>query len=376
MTLVLPEPNYIDRDPVRIVNDTIAYYQEASGKTLFPAQPERLMVDVVAYRELMTRIGFQEAAKQNLVQYATGAILEHLGKFFAVERLPARKARTTLRFTADNEARPAALEIPAGTRIRSKDQKTTFETLADVVIELSEESKTVEADAVIAGAAANNYPPGEISEPLTAIAFLLNVRNTVLTERGADTETDEQLRQRVIAAPESFSVAGSREAYRFWAFTAHPSVIDVAVESRIPGTVQVYPLTTTILPSEQVLTDVREILSDRRVRPLCDTVQVLAPVLKPFQIRAQVTLLDAAMPIETKYRIDAALSEYAALLRKRLGRDLVPNQIISRIQAVSGVYNVELLEPSGIVRVAEREVADCQSIAITLTPPISEEALV
>lgn len=373
--LNLARPSFIDRDVTTIVAELVARYEELSGKTLYPAQPERLMVDMLAYREIITRIGFNSAAQQNLIQYANGAILDHHALLFGVTRLPARKAVTTLRFTADNEARPAVITISAGTQIRSKDGKVTFVTLADVILELDDVYKDVAAEALVAGASANGYPPGQISELLTTIAFLDNVVNTTLTERGADIESDDQLRQRTITAPESFSVAGSVEAYRFWAFTAHPSIIDVAVENRVPGTVQVYPLTSAVTPSPQVLSDVLEILSDRRVRPVCDTVTVYAPVVKPFTINAQVTLLRSAPAIETRRAIIDTLTEYTDALKNRLGRDIVPNQIIARIQSVPGVYNVAQTEPSDIVRVMQREVATCTSTNIVLNSPVDEEAV-
>ena len=47
----LPEPNFIDRDPELITKEWVELYEKKSGKVLQPAQIERLMVDVGAYRE-------------------------------------------------------------------------------------------------------------------------------------------------------------------------------------------------------------------------------------------------------------------------------------------------------------------------------------
>ena len=47
----LPEPNFIERDPDVVTKEWIAAYEEKSGKVLQPAQIERLMIDVGAYRE-------------------------------------------------------------------------------------------------------------------------------------------------------------------------------------------------------------------------------------------------------------------------------------------------------------------------------------
>lgn len=42
---VLPEPNFIDRDPQAIAAEIVALYEQRTGKTLYPAQAERILVD-------------------------------------------------------------------------------------------------------------------------------------------------------------------------------------------------------------------------------------------------------------------------------------------------------------------------------------------
>lgn len=62
--MAIAEPNFIDRDPAQITSEMIAQYEDASGKKLYPAQAERLLIDLFAYRENLVRIAIQEAAKQ------------------------------------------------------------------------------------------------------------------------------------------------------------------------------------------------------------------------------------------------------------------------------------------------------------------------
>ncbi|XLM22137.1 baseplate protein, partial [Chromobacterium piscinae] len=90
--MTLPEPDFIPRDPAAITAEIIAQYEQISGKTLYPAQVERLLIDVIAYRETLVRIGIQEAAKQNLVAYARAPMLDYLGQLVGVTRLPAQPA--------------------------------------------------------------------------------------------------------------------------------------------------------------------------------------------------------------------------------------------------------------------------------------------
>ncbi|STN20434.1 putative phage baseplate protein [Escherichia fergusonii] len=97
--MAIAEPNFIDRDPAQITSEMIAQYEDASGKKLYPAQAERLLIDLFAYRENLVRIAIQEAAKQNLVAYSRAPMLDYLGELVGVHRLPAQPAKTTLQFS-------------------------------------------------------------------------------------------------------------------------------------------------------------------------------------------------------------------------------------------------------------------------------------
>lgn len=83
----LPEPSFIDRDPVAITAELKAAWESTTGKTLYPGQVEALLIDLIAYRESLLRIGIQEAAKQNLVAYASAPMLDYLGELVGVYRI-------------------------------------------------------------------------------------------------------------------------------------------------------------------------------------------------------------------------------------------------------------------------------------------------
>lgn len=103
----LPEPNFIERDATKITDALIAKYEELSGKPLYPAQADRLMIDVIAYREMMIRTAINEAAKQNLIAFADGVMLDYLGDFFGVARLDNEtdeQLRTRIRLAPESYA--------------------------------------------------------------------------------------------------------------------------------------------------------------------------------------------------------------------------------------------------------------------------------
>ena len=83
----LPAPEFLELDVDVITADIIAEYERLSGKPLYPAQADRLMIDVITYREVLIRNEINEAAKQNLLAFARGVMLDYLGDFFGVVRL-------------------------------------------------------------------------------------------------------------------------------------------------------------------------------------------------------------------------------------------------------------------------------------------------
>ena len=86
-------------DPLAITDELVRAYEAATGKTLYPAQIERLFIDLIAYRETLVRGLINDVARQNLVAFARAPMLDFLGELVGVARLSAQPARTTLRFT-------------------------------------------------------------------------------------------------------------------------------------------------------------------------------------------------------------------------------------------------------------------------------------
>lgn len=359
----LPEPDFVDRDPVALTAEMIEAYEAYTGRTLQPAQVERLIVDLLAYRESLVRISIQEAAKQNLLAFARYPMLDYLGELLGVERLAEVPALTTLRFTLA-EAQGAPLLIPAGTRARSQDRKITFETDRLLEIAPGDTQGEVAATAREAGDAGNGYSLGQVSSLLDPVAGVASVANVTMTYGGRSGETDDRLRERIRAAPERLSVAGPAGAYRWHAMSAHQSILDAAPATPHPGLVRVHILTDEGLPSAELLGLVAAALSDDKVRPLTDTVQVVAPERVAYDIIGEVTLYRDADPDVAMQAAQDAAKGWAAGRRSGLGRDIVPSQIIAAL-SVAGVYRVTLSAPV-FRELGPHEWADCETIGLTL----------
>lgn len=77
---------FIPNDPETILSETIATYQQQSGETLNPADAERIMIDVMAYRESIIRARMEFLMRQNFVQYASAPALDNWGALLGVSR--------------------------------------------------------------------------------------------------------------------------------------------------------------------------------------------------------------------------------------------------------------------------------------------------
>ena len=81
-------------DPLAITDELVRAYEAATGKTVYPAQIERLFIDLIAYRETLVRGLINDVARQNLVAFARAPMLDLLGELVGCPAsLPSRRAR-------------------------------------------------------------------------------------------------------------------------------------------------------------------------------------------------------------------------------------------------------------------------------------------
>ncbi|WP_456436910.1 baseplate assembly protein [Desulfurobacterium sp.] len=364
----LPEPVFVESNYDEIINELISLWEQATGETLQPAQVERLILNVIAYRENVLKLAINEAAKQNLLAFAKGEKLDHLGALLGVQRLPAQPALTTLRFEFQ-EPLPIEILIPKGTQVRSSDGKVVFQTKEDVNAEIGSEYVDVLAECTQTGTIGNGYESGTINELINPLPYVSKVYNITITIGGADVEDDDHFRSRIQLAPESFSNAGSKGAYIFWAKTAHQDIVDVAAESPEPGVVNVYPLLKGgVIPGEEIISLVDETLNADKVRPLTDKVQVLPPEIVNFDINVDLFIYKSYTPLTNTIKAEAEnrLLLFAEKLKNKLGMDIVPEQIIDLLQSIPGVYRAVVKSPSKCQVLPPNKVAVANLITVNI----------
>lgn len=355
------EVKAVDDNVERILRDAIADYEKRTGKVLQPAQIERLLINVYAFRESLARQGINEAFRQTFPQYATGLALDLCGETFGCYRLLDKPARTILRFSVKGEH--PSIFIPKGTRVAATDN-VEFITMNDDVITPLIAYVEIEAECNQTGEQGNGWELGRVKTLKSAVNFdgEITVTNIDVSSGGLAREDDEAYRKRILAAPEAFTTCGSIAAYDYHTRAVSQEIADVNVSNPRGGLVRIAVLTKTGLPDARLLNDIKAYVSPERRRPLCDTVEVIAPTKRDYQINATLTLLDGYREDIVKTKARDALQLYLSDKTKKLGIDVVPSAIISALR-VEGVYDVNLISPAKIV-INETEWANCTAINV------------
>ena len=374
----LPEPSFVDRDVAKIIAEIVAEFEAATGRALYPAQVERLQTNIIAYRESLVREAIQDAAKLNLLRYSREPVLDMLGELVGVERLTPAPAGVTLQFTFGPSAMTRT--IPAGTLAQAGE--VAFATSADIPVAPGATVASGAAVCVTAGMVGNGFVAGQVNVLAVPVVGFpdLAVTNTTPSAGGAEAELDDELRDRIALAPERFSTAGSVGAYRFHALSAWPGIIDVAVvhpemavqggvlvslNGVLPGQVLLYPLMRDGLPAQAVLDAVLVACNGKKVRPVCDQVQALAPDVVHTTLSVELTLYegsDSAAVLECGV---AAAAAYVESVRRRLGVDIVRSQIADAMH-VSGVYKVTVQQPAADVVLQDHQWPVFDSVTVTI----------
>ena len=348
--------------------EVITFYETHSGRTLAKGDPIRLFLETLILIIIHQRSLIDYAAKQNLLAYAEGDYLDHIGALLEVMRLEASHAMTTLKFTL-SEAQSTVVIIPKGIRVSPGGGNILFETLQAVEVPIGSTEATVTAQCTAAGTAGNGFVAGQIRRIVDPFPLELSVTNTTASYGGTDKENDENYRERIHIAPESFSVAGPKGAYDFYARSAHNDIADVAVVGPPdiePGYVKIYPLMTGgNLPSDEILSAVLETCNADDIRPLTDCVSVHAPEIVNYSLNVTyyIDRAKATQSSELQAAIEASVHDWVTWQRSKLGRDINPSELNHRMIA-AGAKRTEITSPAFTVLKAW-ELAVSESTAIT-----------
>ena len=136
----LPEIVFVDADAAKVESYILSEYEKITGRSLAKGDPVRLFLLTNAAVIILLLNKINETGKQNLLRYADGNNLDHLGALVGVERIPATAAVTTMQVTLSAELGNSTI-IPAGTRFTAGDN-VFFALDAPMIIKAGQTSGT------------------------------------------------------------------------------------------------------------------------------------------------------------------------------------------------------------------------------------------
>lgn len=361
------EPSFFERDPVTLKGRLVAWYEEASKRTLYPDQTEMFLIEMLAYALSLQAEEGQAAALQNLVAWSEGRHLDDVAAGVQIFRQPAARALTRLRFTLPAPSANGTL-VPAGTIAAAG--AVEFRTTSGFLIEQGDSSGEVEAEAVVAGVAGNGFLPGQIR----AVYGEDTAVNITASADGADIEGDERLAFRTIHAFDRVDRRGGWAGYGQMVLDVSSAITDVAIDRPAPGCIDIYALTGDDSAGPELRERIIAALSPEGVRPHGDDVRVRVATGVGFTVAVRVrsnrlpAILDPQDSVQARLvddiRAEVGKAVRAAFklfrrpalqpgrrtkfvpVRGLLGAQVSPSPLIRAAQSVEGIIDVEV---SGIV---------------------------
>lgn len=165
--------DFITTDADKLYNQIITSLENSVGESLYPGDERRLFAEGLVAVFVAMFNAMNDAAKQKMLRYARGEVLDALGERVGVERIPATKATTTIRFNV-NSAFGSNIVIPQGTRVTG-DSKRYFATVAAAILLAGETHVDVETESVGEGTEYNEISAGMINTMVDPIAYIDNV---------------------------------------------------------------------------------------------------------------------------------------------------------------------------------------------------------
>lgn len=341
-----PDITFVDADTAVIADEMIRGYEEQTGRSLYPADPVRVLLNYAAAAISQERTIINDNARMNMPRFARGEYLDSLCEIFRdVSRLQAQPAQCTVKFTL-SEARPDDIIVPSGTRV-TPDGTLMFATTEDIVIAAGNMSGTVKAVCETPGTVGNGFLAGQIKSCVDLFPYFGAVTNTDTSGGGSDTESDTALYERMQESVEAYTTAGPAGAYKYHAKSASALISDVTASSPSAGVVDIRVLLEGgELPGDELLGIVSAALNDDRIRPLTDQVTVSAPTAKTFDVDLTYYVgSDSGMSLTSAAEaVDKAVEEYISWQTAKIGRDINPSYLIQLVMQ-TGVKRVEVTSP-------------------------------
>lgn len=340
----------IKAEMVETYKGVMPFYEPNESDDVMP------VLEAFAYRELMLRTFFNTQVANSFWQTATGKYLDFIAAFFDVFRLIGEKPTASATFTI-NTVLGYDYVLEAGLELLNNDGSMSV-LISSVTIPMG----SVEASGIIELQLEAAQSSAAVSSVMFPKPYLKSVVQTSAFSGGSDTETDDEMRDRIKLSFEEVTTAGSVNSYRAYALKADERIDDVAVLSPTPGVVDVILHSLSTVDAAMISRTYTALSADT-ARPLCDTVQVRAATVTNYTVTAVLTLDLLSDPASTLEAARVRLNERVQSIL--IGQSITTSSIIAAL-SVDGVDDVTLIAPVSTVSVLSDGIAICTTIDISV----------
>lgn len=342
------EHQFIPTDTGEVVALLTALYERITKTTAHPASPERQFIQYMANIIIQERVLSNYAANQNVPSRAEGENLDALAELTHINGRPeAKPAVCKVRFSI-SEAQDTAILIRAGTRVTDPANTLIWETEADAYVPIGETSVELPVRCQTAGTIGNGYAAGQINTLVDVYDYYSECVSTTESGSGSDVPDDDEYYELMRSSMDSFSCAGARGGYIFWAKQVSTEIADVIANSPTPGVVKLYVLMNGgELANEEVKGEVLAACNADEVRPLTDQVFVEDAEVVSYDIEFTYYIQtgSAASAADIAAAVQMAVDEFNAWQCAKLGRDINPSRLINLLMQ-TGIKRVDLKAPA------------------------------
>jgi len=235
---------------------------------------------------------------------------------------------------------PFDILVPQGTTFGTLQKDVIVETVDDVIMLTGESQVVVNVQSTEIGANGNLVAKTQLTQIGVAIIGVETiVVNNLGLSGGTDTETDDELRARLLDAIQHTENGGSVRDYIRWAKEVPGVVSASCIElARGPGTTDVIILGAGGEPSSDLIQAVKDHIEV--LRPSCADVLVRGPETLIFDIELTYWT-DSVSPLEDTIR--AALQSYVATVG--VGGVIRVSQIYNVIMDIKEIKDMTLILP-------------------------------
>lgn len=342
---------FVSTDSAEVVADLTTKYEELTGHTLLPSDPDKLFIQWVAGIIIQQRIIVNYAANQNLPSRAAGENLDALGEMiYNVTRPEAKPAECVVRFTL-SAPQETAIPIPKGTRVTDSSGALMWATAEETAVNIGEVTADVPVICETEGTVGNGYAPGQLNTLVDVdnVMYYSSCANIETSHSGAERATDEEYYELMRAGLEAFSTAGPKGAYEYHAKAVSTEIADVCAINPAdkPGYVDIFAIMTSgEIADDGTKNAILAACSDDKVRPLTDVVEVLDPLVVEFSVNLTYYIDRSSQKsaAEIEAAIRSAVDEYVDWQCGKIGRDINPSRLMWLLKDC-GAKRVDIRSP-------------------------------